>query len=172
MGTYIPLAKTVLTGTQATVTFSSISNAYTDLLLSISARSDRASWVDNINLQINSLAVGNYSQTDVYAYGTSALSNRLIRTDNQLIRLYAIDGATATSNTFGSMEIYIPNYTGSTLKPVSISFNNENNSSADFQLGASAVLANTTSAITSLTLTPQYGTNFVSGSRFDLYGII
>jgi hypothetical protein len=169
--TYVALAKTVLTGNQATITFSGIVNTYTDLLLTISARTDRATWVDNIQLQVNSVAVGNYSQTDIYAYGPTAYSNRLITTNNQLARLWGSDAATATSNTFASFELYFPNYTGTTQKVILLSNVMENNSTADFQLGGSALLANVTSAITTFTLSPQYGTNFVSGSRFDLYGI-
>jgi hypothetical protein len=169
--TYVAIAKSVLTGSQATVTFSGIVNTYTDLLLVVSARTDRASWTDNINVQMNSIAVGSYSQRDVYAYGTSPLSNNLISSNNQFFRFYFVVGANATSNTFSSQEIYIPNYTGSTNKVFSTTTAGENNSGTDFAIGASAGLVSNTAAMSGLTLTPQYGTNFVSGSRFDLYGI-
>lgn len=169
--TYVAIAKTVLTGNATSAVFSAISGTYTDLLVVVSARTDYADFVDEMTIQLNAVATGNYSQTDVYAYSTTVYSARRTTANNQLIRYQVVAGANATSNTFGNTEIYFPNYTGSTQKVVSITYTPENNSATNFQLGASAALTNLTSAITSITLKPFYGTNFVSGSRFDLYGI-
>lgn len=170
--TYVALAKTVLTGTQATVTFSGIVNTYTDLVLLVSSRDDYASGRDNIKLTINGTSA-NYSQRIIYGFGTStgSVSAAGGGTGTYFDYLYNT-AASGTSNTFGSTEIYIPNYAGSTNKPISTTSVAENNATdSTTMIAPGALLWSNTAAITSLTLAPALGTNFVSGSRFDLYGI-
>ena len=170
--TYVAIAKTVLTGSQATVTFSGIVNTYTDLVLLVSSRDDYASGRDNIKLTINGTSA-NYTQRIIYAFGTTAgsVSASGGGTGTYFDYLYNT-AASGTSNTFGSSEIYIPNYLSSTNKPISTSSVAENNATdSTTMVTAGALLWSNTSAITSITLAPALGTNFVSGSRFDLYGI-
>jgi hypothetical protein len=164
--TYVAISKVVLTGSQATITFSGIPSSYTDLLLSISARSDRAaSLVDTITYNFNS-ATTNFSNNRLEGTGASA-SATLNTTNTSLIRVTA---SSVTSNTFTSAELYIPNYTGSANKPLSSTFAYENNATTAYVGGVAGLWSNT-SAITSITLGLVDGPNFVSGSRFDLYGI-
>jgi hypothetical protein len=84
---------------------------------------------------------------------------------------YATAGL-ATSNTFSSFELYIPNYGSSATKPFSSFTAHENNSTTAY-LNAVAGLAAISSAVTSLSVLPNTsGTiNFVAGSSFHLYGI-
>jgi hypothetical protein len=82
----------------------------------------------------------------------------------------------STSNTFGNSSIYIPNYTGSTAKSVSIDSVGENNGTASEQI-ISAALWNNTAAITSITLTSlddnlNPSGNFAQYSSVSLYGIL
>ena len=81
-------------------------------------------------------------------------------------------GNTATANTFGSGEMYLPNYSTTGTKQL-LSFGaGENNATGGNQyMAIEASLYRGTSAITSFVLTPAVGTNFLAGSRFDLYGI-
>lgn len=170
--TYVAIAKTVLTGTQVTVTFSAIDQTYTDLLLMLSLRTNKSATVDELAVQFNSLAVGNYSNTSLYGYTTSANSQRQTRSANLFIVNNYNTGDTATASSFANMELYIPNYAGSSLKVLSANFAAENNStSTGNAVGGNAGLANLTAAITSISLTNNGGASFVSGSRFDLYGI-
>jgi len=166
--TYVAIAKTVLTGSQATVDFNSIPSTYTDLLILISARSDRsAQRQDPIKIRFNgATADTNLTSRQIYGAGTSAGS----QTNAYALTGYATAAAT-TSNTFANIEVYIPNYAGSTNKPISSTSANEDNSAGNNELDAIAGLWSSTSAITSITLLPNTGPNFVSGSRFDLYGI-
>ena len=170
--TYVALAKTVLTGNQATITFSAIPGTYTDLCLVVSARTDRASqYNDEIAIKLNSSGGGSYSQTGIYGLNATVYNVARTTANAQLIRYNYTSASTATSNTFGSLEIYIPNYAGTTQKPISTTYAAENNSSTQWFVGANAALGNVTSAITSIELTSFNAANFVSGSRFDLYGI-
>ena len=168
--TYVALAKTVLTGNQTTVTFSGIVNTYTDLVVVASARTDVALVQDFIKVSFNSVT-GAYSTIWLIGTGGGAtVSSGQTNLANEIRWYYAATGANATSNTFANAELYIPNYAGSTNKPTSGTGVAETNASA-VNMAATAGLMNNTAAITSITLAPWSGPNFVSGSRFDLYGI-
>jgi hypothetical protein len=166
--TYVAIAKTVLTGSQADVTFSSIPSTYTDLLLTVSSRGDRAVASETISIQFNGDTATNYSLTDIASYGSTVSSSRTTSAV-KIYNLYTV-GANGTSNTFGSFEVYIPNYTASTNKPVSVSLADIYNDTATMINSGLAGLWRNSSAINSIKLFPFSG-NFVSGSRFDLYGI-
>ena len=165
--TYVAIAKSVLTSSAASVTFSSIVSTYTDLLLVASCRSDRASSdVDLLKIRFNGASVDtNLTSRIMWGDGTSSQSNS---------RAYAeparINGSTTTSNTFSNVEIYLSNYANSTAKPISTNGVSENNATTAYAT-ISAGLFNDTTAISSITLLLAVGPNFVSGSRFDLYGI-
>ena len=60
--TYTPITSTTLGSNTASVTFSSISSAYTDLVLVVAGALDGANWVPT--LQFNSDTGTNYSTTD------------------------------------------------------------------------------------------------------------
>ena len=166
--TYVAIAKTVLTGSQANVEFTGITGTYTDLVLTVSSRSDRAVNVETLSLQLNGDTSTNYSLTDVYSYGSTVYSTRTTSA-TKIYDLFTV-AANGTSNTFGSFEIYLPNYAGSTNKPVSVTLADIYNDTTTMGNNALAGLWRNTAAITSIKLFPVSG-NFVSGSRFDLYGI-
>jgi hypothetical protein len=167
--TYTPIAKTVLTGTQADVTFSGISSTYTDLVLIVSSRSDASSTMTQLRITLNADNTTLYSSTVLGGYDTSAYSSRLSST-TILRQNLTTSGNTATSNTFGSAEFYFPNYAGSANKVISATALSETNSATGTEMDAFAGLYRNTSAVTSIKIDAS-GNNFVSGSRFDLYGI-
>lgn len=167
--TYVALAKTVLTGTQSYITFSSILQTYTDLLLVVSARSSASALTDSITIEINGDATATYSYTDINGNGSTAASARSTSNAYSIFR-FSASGNTATANTFGSFEVYYPNYTGSTNKPISGTGVSETNAATGVRIDASANLYSATGAITQLKL-GLVSAQFVSGSRFDLYGI-
>jgi hypothetical protein len=76
------------------------------------------------------------------------------------------------TSTFANNEIYIPNYTSSNFKSVSIDSVSEANQAGAVYQDMVAGLWSTTSAITSITLTSlSTGNNFVQYSTATLYGI-
>lgn len=157
------IAKNVLGSSASSVTFSSIPGTYTDLYIVASARSDRASFNgDAIYISLNS-STANFSARYLQAFGTGVSSGTETR--------YAgnATASTAGANEFGSTEIYIPNYAGSTNKSIS-TFGVGAISSAPL-MAITAILWSNTAAITSVSLVPSIGPNFVSGSSFFLYGI-
>jgi hypothetical protein len=159
---------TVGSGGQAAIEFTSIPQTYTDLVIKLSARSDRASWLDYLYVRFNGSSATNYSDLYILGYGTTVES----ASHSSAAQLYmvAITGDTATASTFGNGEIYIPNYAGSTNKSLSTDLVLENNSASNNALSLNAGLWSQTAAITSVTLTNQYG-NFVEHSSVTLYGV-
>ena len=161
-------SQTVGAGGVATVTFSSIPQIYTDLVVKISARTNRTSTAqDNLKININGASA---SQSVVYLQGsgTAVVSGSTGAT--VAITGSAIADDNDTASVFGNTEIYIPNYTGSTFKSVSVDSVGENNAVAA-GLALVAGLYAATTAITSLVFTPETGTLINQYSTFYLYGI-
>lgn len=161
--TYFAIAKNVLTSNQSSVTFSSIPQTYTDLLLLASARSSTNGQIfGSIFLSPNS---GLTRFTEIYGSGTALVSWSDLSHSG-----YGAAGSTSTSNIFGNHEIYIANYSNTSIRKfISSTGVGENNATAAY-MSINASSYNFTTAITSLVITIDGG-NIASGSRFDLYGI-
>lgn len=171
MANLIPIATVIVTGsTSASISFTNIPQSYTDLKISISARTNRTgAAVDTIKLIFNGNTSG-YSnkglggQSDSGAFSFTNVGSASIE-DNA--------GTTtddANANTFGTGDIYIANYTGSKYKLVASDGANENNAVRAYQFITSGMWSNT-SPITSIVLTPLVGTSFTQYSAATLYGI-
>ena len=166
--TYTLISSNTLSSSAASVTFSSIPATFTDLVLRVSVRSDRAAGFDNIQIRINSDAAANYSRTLLSGDGSSASSSR--GSSESRWEFAVVNGDTSTSNTFGNGEYYIPNYTSTSNRPASYFGVNEDNNATAY-MRANAYLYRGTAAISSMDLSPQNGTNWLTGSSFYLYGI-
>jgi hypothetical protein len=154
-----------LASSQASITFSSIPQTYTDLVLVHSLRTNRGQTNEPIGMTFNG-NTSNRSSRQLEGNGSSTFSGST--TD---LRAGSASGDTATSNTFGNSVIYIPNYAGNTAKSASADGVSETNATGVF-MAIQAALWNDTSPITSITLTMLAGgTNFLTGSSATLYGI-
>lgn len=165
--TYEPIATTTLGSAAASITFSSIPGTYTDLRVVYILRTDRANTVDGGKLQFNSDTATNYSNTYISGDGTSALSNRA-STVNSIDIVQSI-GNNATSGIFGLTTVDIFSYAGSTFKTCLITTSTDQNGSG--RTNAIVGLWRSTSAITTITLTPSTGPNWLAGCTATLYGI-
>jgi hypothetical protein len=168
--TYTLISSNVLGSPAASITFSAIPGTYTDLVLRISARTDRASQNNSfIGIKpFNSDTASNYSTTRIYGDGSTVQSG-LSSSANYAAIAY-IPATTATGSTFGSVEVYIPSYTASQNKAFSSDAAHENNATLAYR-SAFASLWRNTDAITSITIDTLAQGNFISGSSFYLYGI-
>ena len=166
--TYTLIKGETIGSSAASYTFTAIPSTFTDLVVKGSVRSDIADTDRELQLWINGSTALNYSYTRLTGTGAAAASSRA--SNNDYINGYkGVSGSTSTSNTFADFEIYIPNYAGSTNKPLSIFGANENNTTTAY-IYTLAGLRSVTDAITSISMRPQTS-NFVSGSSFYLYGI-
>jgi hypothetical protein len=161
---------TELTGSQATIDLTSIPNTFTDLYLVLSLRTTRASTESEAYLQVNSdTTSGRYQMRRLYSDGSSAYS-QAITTGSDAFRIGFPAAANATSNTFSSFGIYIPNYAGSTAKSFSVDSVGENNATRALHEIAAGLYTETT-AISSIQIKDLYA-NFVQYSSATLYGIL
>jgi hypothetical protein len=165
--TYTLIASNTLSSSAASVTFSSIPNTFTDLVLKVSARGTVAGTVSFI-IRPNSSSASEYSRTALFGTGSSAGS---FRNSNSGALLAYANPSDSTASTFSSIEFYFANYTASTTKPISSIVMMENNATAA-EMYVLAQLWNNTTAISSLLIDASgSGGNFASGSSFFLYGI-
>lgn len=154
--TYEKIASTTLGSTTNSVTFNSITGAYTDLVLIVNATGSEGT---SVYLQYNGDTGSNYSFTTVLGYGGGTESSR---------------SSSSTEARIGSMTTGGPHYTIANIMNYS--------STTIYKTGLSragrhgnAVYAfvnmwRSTSAITSLTVNLAFG-SFQIGGTFTLYGI-
>lgn len=162
--TYKKIASvTVGAGGAATIDFTSIPSTYTDLILKVSHRGTSNTGVAGLELQYNG-STSSLTFRRLIGDGASASSGTASTGQVALVQ-----GGNATADTFGNLEVYIPNYAGSTNKSASADNANENNATTEY-LGITAHLWSNTAAITSIKLDPNAG-DFVQHSTATLYGI-
>jgi hypothetical protein len=159
---------TVGSGGASTIDFTSIPQTYTDLLMVLSARVGRATSASTICLTFNGSSSG-YSQKNLDGNGASVTSSSGSGAAN--ITYMEVPAANATASTFGNHSIYIPNYTGSSYKSVSIDTVSENNGTTAYA-NLNAGLWSNTAAITSISWNePNGSSSFAQYSTAYLYGI-
>ena len=159
------IADVTVSSPQATVEFTSIPQGYTDLIIKINARTTRANSFDILNAKFNTLST-NQTARILYGNGASAIS-----TTDTNIWAGLTTGDTATASTFGNSEIYIPNYTSSNFKSMSIDEVNETNGTTAYAIMV-AGLWSATAAITSIGFTSSTGSILMANSTFTLYGVL
>lgn len=153
--TYDKIATTTLGSAQASVTFSSISGSYTDLVVVIAGSSSAGG---TIIVQYNGDSGTNYSWTYLNGNGSSASSGR--------VTSYAGYGLGEIRTYQGNAIAHIQNYSNSTTFKTALC---RANTASDYVQSAVA-LWRSTSAITSINFTVASST-FASGTTFNIYGI-
>ena len=171
MATYIQIGSTVTVGSggAANIEFTSIPATYTDLVVKLSVRTTDALLGPDLVYQFNGdTSTSNYSYRYLSGNGSAASSGA----GSTLGVNYAgaIDGSSATSNTFANTELYVPNYASSNQKSSSVDGVLENNGT-DARDSLLANLWTNTAAITSIKFYSLNGGNFVQYSTASLYGI-
>jgi hypothetical protein len=168
---YELITTTVLTGNTASVTFSNLgdySSTYKHLQVRYTARTDRASFsIDDVILRFNSDTGNNYASHLLYGNGSSVLAAAETSASRTTWNVAAAASATANIFSGGIIDILDPY---STSKNTTIR-NLAGLHAADPQIRLSSGLWNNTASITTILLGPLLGSNFVSGSRFSLYGV-
>jgi hypothetical protein len=156
--TYEKIQSTTLTSSAATISFNSISSAYTDLRLTLLIIKGGYA-----QLQLNGTATSNYSYTYMDGSGSSAVSGRAINDDWFYLSQRPFSTTVPHFITFDFFS-----YAGSTYKTCLNTYSQDANGSgyAGMQVG----LWRQTSAINSIYLFG--GTDFLSGTTATLYGIL
>jgi hypothetical protein len=167
-GAYELITTQILGSASSTITFSSLgtySSTYKHLQLRIASRSGRSAENDPIFLRFNSDTGSNYSYHEMgpsagFVYSAAGTSQ------TSVARAGSSAGSTAAANAFGASVIDI-------LDPYAV----KNKTTRTLMgVGGNTVLLTSgawynTASITTITLTTFSATDFVTGSRFSLYGI-
>ena len=154
-------SSTVGSGGASSVTFSSIPQTYTDLLIKCSVRGSLPNNYGGL-ISFNGSGSG-FTEKYLEGSGSSVVSGSVAQF------IFAEVSSSQTSNTFTNTEVYIPNYTSSNYKSVSSDSVTENNSTLSYA-DLTANLWSNTAAITSISITAST-TSWVQYSTFYLYGI-
>ena len=158
--TYEKIATNTLTTTTASITFSSISGSYTDLVLIFQGGVDTSN--GGLRMELNSDTGSNYSQTSLAGDGTSAAS---ARNSNVTQARISSDFGMVNNLNYNSITS-LNNYSNSTTYKTWLSRNNLSSAGAESVIG----LWRNTAAITSIKLVPS-ANSFASGCTFTIYGI-
>jgi hypothetical protein len=166
--TYKAIASvTVGSGGAANIEFTSIPGTYTDLKVVASTRTIATSDFLNVRVRFNSDTASNYKWRRIYGDGTNAASDNNTSDTGNIVGL--TPGSAQTASTFSNFEFYIPNYTSSNQKSVSLDGVGENNATTAYA-SLTAGLWTGTNAITSITI--YASVNMAQYSTATLYGIL
>jgi hypothetical protein len=155
--TYEPIATQTLSSSTATITFSSISGSYTDLILVIAGTI--ATGENGNTIVLNGDTGSNYSVTNVYGVNASTVgSNRATSATSMQI------GRTSDSRSISI--VHFMNYSNATTYKTAVGRGNDE---PYFRI-ATTGLWRSTAAITSIAIS-NGGGNFLASSTFTLYGI-
>ena len=162
--TYVAIATQTLGSDTASISFSSISGAYTDLV--IIAQFGQTTGGNAVGMQFNSDTANNYSITSLYGNGTTAASDRLANTSH----IWGAYNVAPSSVVSGVLKWNIQNYSNTTTYKTALCRYDNNDAT---YAGTSAVVGlwRSTAAITTITIKPSAG-SLKSGSTFSLYGIL
>lgn len=145
--TYTLIQKTTVgSGGAASIEFTSIPQTFTDLVVKLSGRNSRSGQVMQEFVLTFNNTTANYSERQLRGNGTSAISQNF---SGASIQQLGQPAASATANTFSNWEFYIPNYTSSNAKSISLDGVTENNATEAYTF-LEAGLWNDTAAITSI----------------------
>jgi len=158
---------TVGSGGASSISFTSIPQTYTDLVVLVSSRNNSSNY-GGFYMKLNGSTLGtNVTAKKLQGDGSSASSNSSTEINWTKSDL--------TANTFASTQIYIPNYTSSNNKSVSIENAPENNATAGGILHMTAWLWSQTAAVSEIAFGTFDGSfpndYFVQYTTAYLYGI-
>jgi hypothetical protein len=158
--TYEPIATTTLGSNQANIDFTSIPATYTDLKIIFNGA---LATQDALSLQFNSDTGNNYSYTRLQGNGSAAGSTRESNIPIAKVALIYSTSITSPDNAI----IDVLNYANTTTYKTTISRGN----SASAFVSSYVSLWRSTSAITSIRVRVDSGSNILTGSTATLYGI-
>jgi len=163
--TYTPIASVTLSATTASITFSSIPQTYTDLVLIVFAKSTGT--YANFIYRVNSDSGSNYSQTRVSGNGTTATSGRV----SNATYFNPVQVAGISDTGFGLYTTHFMNYSNTTTNKTFLHRTSIQNANAGDGVELLSGLWRNTAAISTIFLDPDGG-DFASGTTANLYGIL
>jgi hypothetical protein len=166
---YESIATFNLGSAQSSVTFSSIPSTFKHLQIRALAKTNVASGYSQIVLNLNGDTASNYNNHQLYGFGASA-GAQSAGSQPVLYNGYISANFGSTANIFGATIIDILDYTSTNKTKVTRGLSGiDMNGSGAVTFGSGLWLG--TTAINSITVGNDTGSNFVQYSSFALYGI-
>jgi hypothetical protein len=168
---------TVGAGGTSTITFSSIPSTFKHLQIRFIAQSNRATYVDNLEMYVNGDQSANYSVHYLIGDGVNTPSSTGAAGSTGFISTTQnLGSSSGTTNTFGAGVIDVLDYSNTNKYKTLRGFWGLNLNAADAsgsygRLGLSSGNWRNTNAISSITFYPTLGTSFTNNTHFALYGI-
>ena len=159
---------TVGSSGSSSIDFSNIPSTYTDLCIRLSLRGDGYNATDGY-LRFNANSGASYDYRFLWKDGNSATATSGSNSSQTSMFFGYGDGLNAYGSTFSNVELYIPNYTSSNYKTVSIDGVHENTNNDQWSW-IWAGIWKSTATINQITFTTG-STKWVQYSTAYLYGI-
>jgi len=145
---------------------------YDHLYLKASIRGEQAVKYDSLSLTVNGVTSSVYSNTVLFANSATEQSTEEgVRAD--LVNAWW-PGSSASANSFGNVEIWIPHYASSHYKAflVQSGTGTTETGNTEWIVGMMAGLYNQTTAISSIAVASGWGADLAEYSTFTLYGVL
>lgn len=168
---FVLISDQLLGSPAATVTFSSIAGTFKHLRLVLEARSSTAATGDTIYFQVNGDTTLNYAVQQVFGNNTTTGASQNLSATADATEL---PGATALAGESGVSDCIFVNYAGTVFNKRAVV---SNGATVGTTLSGNMYSLfkvwrwGNTAAITSIVVGLGSGANFITGSRFTLYGI-
>lgn len=159
-----------LSGTSTAVTFSSLTTDYQHLMIKMTVRTDQNTTpgYDYVGVKFNGTS-GDWDNLAAYGLDTTLAGDNELNNAQGKVRAAACDPMNAAA--FGVIEVVIPNYQSTNQYHGFNSIGGKAGSTSGFTQFNGSTWHASTAAVTSVTLEPGGGTNFVSGCIFTMYGL-
>lgn len=167
--TFTLISATTLGSNASSFSFTSIPSTYTDLYVLASLRDGTG--IGNqtpVRMTINADGSSIYSNTILTGGGSSTSGSRA--SNQPTMYTGSMNGTYTTTDSFSNLQIYIPNYTISQNRQISIAQYQENFDISTAMIVATGGLYRSTTTISSIEFQPN-GRTFATNSSFYLYGI-
>lgn len=163
--TKVPLATTTLSATADTISFSSISGSYTDLILVLSPMANAGNY--DVGIRFNDDTAGNYSLTSI-VFNADNNANPYSTRESNISAIKAYTNI-ATAQPYPVI-FHILNYSNTTTYKTALT----QTARETYAVSRNVGLWRNTNAITSVSLSFFGGgsTSFKSGTTATLYGIL
>jgi hypothetical protein len=153
----------------AAAIFYNIPQTYTDLKIVVSQRNTSSNVAENLAVRFDD-ANALYSHTTLYGSGAGVATSR---SSNSAFISYTagmfINGNNSTANTYGTFELYIPNYTSNLFKQCLIDAVTENNATEAYASFTSVLYRNQAPIRT--VYVQGYSAGMANGTTITIYGI-
>jgi len=168
LGDYESIQTITLATSQSSIDFTSIPSGYSHLQIRILARGNAADVKDSYLARFNSDTGSNYTYHALYGDGANPTSTAV--TPYSGIRGNEIAGNNATASIFGASILDILDYSNTNKYKTAKGLGGDDRNGSGIVGLISGVWMNS-NAISSINISPVFGTAFLQYSSFALYGV-